>query len=109
MLLSTAKKSSPPLDYFLKICRPRYQFGVPLWSLKNCVYQIKPFVGEFMDAGPGVRVSNFKVGFRITKFSCIHETHSRIRFQCTKEDSGQNESKSMYIVEALVDGGSIYY
>lgn len=72
-------------------------------------FDMKSIVAENTDAGPGVGVSNFEVGFRMAEISRIHKTERRTRVHRSRGDSSHNESErtNACIGEALVDGGAI--
>ena len=49
--------------------------------------EMKPFVAEFTDAGPGVRATNYEVCFRMVEISRIHNTQRRTRVRRSRGDS----------------------
>ena len=63
------------------------------------------------DAGPGVGVSHYEVGFGMAETSRLHKTIRRTRVHRSRGDSAQNESKrtNACVREALVDGGSLHW
>ena len=54
---------------------------------------MKPIIAEFMDAGPGVGVSNFEVSFHVTEMSKIPKTERRTRVHRSRGDSAKTESE----------------
>ena len=68
--------------------------------------QLKPYVIEYTDAGPGVASNNYEVKFREVEIAKLHKSSLRHRVHLASDDQGQNEAErtNAYIGEALADG-----
>ena len=68
--------------------------------------EVRPYIIEFTDAGPGVGCNNFEVQFREIEIAKLHKSGLLPRVHLATDDQGQNEAErtNPYIGEAVADG-----